>query len=203
MFITFEGIDGCGKSTQLQLVGDLIESRGYKVHRLREPGGTVLSESIRDLLLSSKSKINDIAELLLFEAARSNLIEQIIKPALSKGEFVLCDRFYDSTTAYQGYGRQINLDIINQCNAIATNGLKPDLTFYMKISFDTAKIRAGHREKDRMEKSGNAFFSRVLSGFDIIALNEPERVKIINSEGSIEQTKNEIIKNIPIFNNDI
>ncbi len=200
MFITFEGVDGCGKSTQLQLIGDMIESRGYKVHRLREPGGTVLSESIRELLLSSKSSINDIAELLLFEAARANLIEQVIKPALKNGEYVLCDRFYDSTTAYQGYGRKIDLNIINQCNAIATSGLKPDLTFYLKITYETAKLRSGNRIKDRIEKSGDAFFKRVLRGFEDISINEPERVVVIDSEGSIENTKNEIIKNIPIFN---
>lgn len=203
MLITFEGIDGCGKSTQLQLIGDLLESRGLKVHRLREPGGTEFSESIREILLSSKNKINDIAELLLFEAARSNLVESFIKPALSRDEYVLCDRFYDSTTAYQGYGRQIDLNIIKQCNEIATGGLKPNLTFYLKISLKNAKLRAGNREKDRIEKAGDEFFKRVFLGFEEIAASEPIRVKIIDAEGNLEQTKNIIISQIPILNSSI
>lgn len=200
MLITFEGVDGCGKSTQLQLIGDLLQSKGYVVHRLREPGGTKLSESIRELLLSSKNSIHDTAELLLFEGARANLVEQVIKPALSKGEYVLCDRFYDSTTAYQGYGRGIDLGVINQCNLIATGGLKPDLTFYLKISLETARIRASHRDKDRIEKAGDEFFKRVFDGFDIISSSEPGRIIIIDAEGDIDNTKKEIIKNIPIFN---
>lgn len=200
MFITFEGIDGCGKSTQLQLIGDLLESKGCVVHKLREPGGTQLSESIRNLLLSNKNQINDISELLLFEAARSNLVESVIKPALERGECVLCDRFFDSTTAYQGYGRQINPDIIKTCNLIATGGLKPELTFYLKLSLSNSKLRAGDREKDRIEKAGDEFFIRVMNGFEEIAQSEPERVKIIDAEGSIEETKNKIISHIPIFN---
>ena len=203
MLITFEGIDGCGKSTQLQLIGDLLESQGLKVHRLREPGGTEFSESIREILLSSKNKINDVAELLLFEAARSNLVESFIKPALSRDEYVLCDRFYDSTTAYQGYGRQIDLNIIKQCNEIATGGLKPNLTFYLKISLKNAKLRAGNREKDRIEKAGDEFFKRVFRGFEEIAASEPIRVKIIDAEGNLEQTKNIIISQIPILNSSI
>ncbi|MDX9789741.1 MAG: dTMP kinase [Candidatus Kapaibacterium sp.] len=200
MLITFEGIDGCGKSTQLNIIGDLLENHGYTVHRLREPGGTTLSESIREILLSSKNNINDIAELLLFEAARSNLTENLIKPALANGEFVLCDRFYDSTTAYQGFGRQIDIDVIAACNQIAVGNLKPDLTFYLKISLDSAKKRAGNREQDRIEKAGDDFFSRVINGFDTIAQNEPDRVIIIDSEGSIEETKYKIMREIPIFN---
>jgi dTMP kinase len=203
MLITFEGIDGCGKSTQLQKIGDLLEKQGLKVHRLREPGGTEFSESIREILLSSKNKINDVAELLLFEAARSNLVEDLIKPALSRGEYVLCDRFYDSTTAYQGYGRQIDLNIIRQSNEIATGGLKPNLTFYLKIKLENAKLRAGNREKDRIEKAGDEFFKRVFQGFEDIAAAEPNRVKIIDAEGNLEQTKNLIIRQIPILNSSI
>ena len=202
MLITFEGIDGCGKSTQLTIIGDLLEKKGCKVLRLREPGGTALSESIREILLSSKNKINDTSELLLFAAARANLVEEVIKPALLRDEYVLCDRFYDSTTAYQGYGRRIDLEIINACNKIATGGLKPDLTFYLKISLDTAFIRAGHRQQDRIEKAGDDFFKRVVDGFQKIAESEPARVRIIDAEGTIEQTKIKIIQNIPIINSD-
>ncbi|MBX3042598.1 MAG: dTMP kinase [Candidatus Kapabacteria bacterium] len=198
MLITFEGIDGCGKTTQLKLVAEMLESRGFKVHSLREPGGTDVSEAIREILLSSKSKLNDITELLLFESARSNLVESIIKPALAKGDYVLCDRFFDSTTAYQGYGRQIDLNVIQNCNEIATGGLKPNLTFYLRLSLQESKKRAGSREKDRIEKAGDNFFLRVIKGFDEIAANEPERVKIIDASGGIDETKIEIFKHISI-----
>lgn len=200
MFITFEGIDGCGKSTQLGLIADLIEAKGFKVHRLREPGGTSLSEDIRNILLSNKSKINDLAELLLFEAARANLVEEIIRPAIERNEFVLCDRFFDSTTAYQGFGRQLSFDIIQELNLIATNGLKPDLTFYLKISLETANIRSHNRIHDRIEKSGREFFERVLSGFDFIAENDSKRFIIIDAEHSIIETNKKIVNKIPILN---
>jgi dTMP kinase len=200
MFITFEGIDGCGKSTQIKLLSELLESKGFVVHQLREPGGTKLSESIRELLLSTKNSINDLSELLLFEAARANLIHDIIKPALERKEFILCDRFFDSTTAYQGYGRQINLDIINSCNKIATDGIEPDLTFYLKISLETAATRSSDRKHDRIEKAGNEFFERVILGFENLAIENPNRIKIIDAEGSIENTKNKILAQIPIFN---
>jgi dTMP kinase len=197
LFITFEGIDGCGKSTQLGLVKNMLEHKGFKVLSLREPGGTQLSEDIRNILLSNKSKINDVAELLLFEAARTNLVEELIKPALLRNEFVLCDRFYDSTTAYQGYGRMIDIDLIKTCNRIAVNGLKPDLTFYLKIPLEIAKQRSKNREHDRIEKAGDDFFERVLAGYDQIAAEEPDRFRIINSESTIDVTKNKIFENIP------
>ncbi len=200
MFITFEGIDGCGKSTQLILLKETLEQKGFKVITLREPGGTQLSEQIRDILLSNKSQINDISELLLFQAARANLVENIIKPALENDIFVLCDRFYDSTTAYQGYGRMIDLDIVKTCNIIAVNGLKPDLTFYLKLPLDVAKERSHKRDLDRIENAGDSFYKRVLLGYELIAREEPERIKIICSNGTIENTKNEILKNIPILN---
>lgn len=200
MFITFEGIDGCGKSTQLILLKETLEQKGFKVITLREPGGTQLSEQIREILLSNKSQINDIAELLLFQAARANLVENVIKPALENDIFVLCDRFYDSTTAYQGYGRMIDLDIVKTCNIIAVNGLKPDLTFYLKLPLEIAKERSNKRDLDRIENAGDSFYKRVLLGYELIAAEEPERIKIICSNGTIENTKNEILKNIPILN---
>jgi dTMP kinase len=198
MFITFEGIDGSGKSTQLKLLADYLTANKKKVITLREPGGTKLSESIRDILLSSKQIINPIAELLLFEASRSNLIEMVIKPALNEGTYVLCDRFYDSTTAYQGYGRGLNLKQVIEVNQIATGGLKPNLTFYLKIPLELANYRYSRRIPDRIESSGDIFFNNVLHGYDVIASDEPERIKIINAEGSIIETNELILKYIKI-----
>ena len=198
MFITFEGIDGSGKSTQLKLLADYLTSHNRKVITLREPGGTKLCESIRDILLSTKQEINPIAELLLFEASRSNLIEKIIKPALAEGTYILSDRFYDSTTAYQGYGRGLNLKHVMEINQIATGGLKPDLTFYLKIPLSLANHRYSRRIQDRIESSGDTFFKNVIYGYDVIASEEPERVKIINAEGTISDTNNLILKYIKI-----
>lgn len=194
MFITFEGIDGCGKSTHLRLLAEYIEKQGKKVVKLREPGGTDLSEDIRKLLLYGKKDINPISELLLFEAARANLVEKVIKPALAEGSFVLCDRFYDSTVAYQGYGRGLNLDDINLCNRIATQSLKPHLTFYLEIPLDHVNKRIQRKNLDRMEREGEEFFEKVIFGFQQIAELEPERFIKINSLGSIEHTRKKILK---------
>lgn len=188
MFITFEGIDGCGKTTQLKVLKDYLEKRGRKAVTLREPGGTDFSEKIREILLYSKDAISARAELLLFEAARANLVETVIKPELAGGNIVLCDRFYDSTTAYQGYGRGLPLDEINKCNTIATGGLKPNLTFFLNLSLEESKIRSHNRYQDRIEKAGDAFFERVLAGFKTIAAQEPERFHIIDAHGSVEET---------------
>jgi dTMP kinase len=198
MFITFEGIDGSGKSTQLKLLAEYLVNHNKKVITLREPGGTQLAESIRDILLSTKQVINPIAELLLFEAARSNLIEQIIKPALAAGTYILCDRFIDSTTAYQGYGRGLNLMQVTEVNQIATAGLKPDLTFYLKITHNLAINRFSRRTHDRIESAGEIFFKKVIDGYDILASEEPNRIKIINADGSIIDTKKLILQYIKI-----
>ncbi|ROL61037.1 dTMP kinase, partial [Bacteroidetes/Chlorobi group bacterium ChocPot_Mid] len=128
MFITFEGIDGCGKSTQLELVEKFLIDNGKEVLTLREPGGTVLAEEIREILLHSHHTISKESELFLFEAARADLVSKVIKPALEQRIIVLCDRFYDSTTTYQGYGRGFDIQTIKIINNLATNGLKPDLT---------------------------------------------------------------------------
>ena len=193
MFISFEGIDGSGKSTQIKLLKKYLEGLGYDVITLREPGGTVLSEKIREMLLSHKYEIQPVTELLLFEAARSNLVEEIIKPAIAAGKIVLCDRFYDSTTAYQGYGRDIPVDDVLYCHKIATNGLKPDITFFLNVSITTSNYRSINREVDRIEASGDDFFEKVKYGFHEIAKSEPERVFVINSELKIEETQMKII----------
>lgn len=199
MFITFEGIDGCGKTTQLKLVNDYFKSKNINTLIIREPGGTVFSEKIRDILLSKSSDITDISELLLFAAARNSLVQNVIRPALKNGTVVICDRFYDSTTAYQGYGRGIDLNQVELINQIATDGLTPDLTFYLKLSIDEANKRSSRRNKDRIEDAGRKFFENVLVGYDEISQKEPIRVKIVPADGSISYTNNIILNFIKNF----
>ena len=193
MFITFEGIDGCGKTTQIKLLAGLLTKHGREVVIIREPGGTDFSESIRNILLSHKFDIEPVTELLLFEASRSNLIKKVIKPALDSGKIVLTDRFYDSTTAYQGYGRGLDLKSVIFCNELATDALKPDITIFLDVSIKTSLRRSGGRKQDRIEVAGNEFFERVRKGYHDIAKNEPQRFYIINAENEINITHNHII----------
>ena len=139
MFISFEGIDGRGKSTQLVLLRDVLEQAGSTVITIREPGATLLSESIREILLSNKQTITSTAELLLFSAARTQLVEKVIEPALEQGTLILCDRYVDSTTAYQGYGRMLDMENVTTCNRIATRGVMPSVTFFIDVAFEQAQ----------------------------------------------------------------
>ncbi|TAL70884.1 MAG: dTMP kinase [Bacteroidetes bacterium] len=182
MLITFEGIDGCGKTTQIGLLSSYLRENGKEVLTLREPGGTEFSEKIRDLLLHSKDKLTAQSELFLFESARADLVEKIIKPELEKGTIVILDRFYDSTTAYQGYGRQIDLNVVNASNHLASKNLKPDITFFLDIPLELSYQRSNHRKLDKIEKSGDEFFTRVIDGYKKIAGEEPER--IVNIDGT-------------------
>lgn len=173
MLISFEGIDGSGKTTQISLLKQAIASAGRVVHVFREPGGTVLSEEIRSLLLNSQMDIHPVSEMLLFSAARSQLIASKVIPALSSGAVVILDRFYDSTVAYQGYGRQsIELDKIHQVNAIASHGLVPDLTFYLRVPLEVSRQRLQGQQADRIEQSGVDFYKRVTEGFDALSVKE-------------------------------
>ncbi len=194
MFITFEGIDGSGKTTQLQMLSEYLKEKGYDVMVLREPGGITLSENIREMLLNSKENIHPITELLLFESSRSHLVHNVINPALESGKVIICDRFYDSTTAYQGYGRGIELKLIHQFNKIATLGIIPDITFYLDVDLETAKIRSERRIYDRIEKSGNEFYSKVVDGFRELAKKNSSRIKLIEANGEIEDTQMKIRK---------
>lgn len=196
MFITFEGIDGCGKSTHAKLLSDFLNRKGFRTLILREPGGTDFSEKIREILLTSDYELNPQIELLLFEAARSHLTQNVINRELQSGTAVISDRFFDSTTAYQGYGRGIDMEIIKICNHLATNGLKPDLTFFLDLEINEALSRSKDRILDNIEKSGNSFFEKVVDGYKKIAKDEPDRVVIINANGSIEDTFNQIINHI-------
>jgi len=193
LFITFEGIDGCGKTTQIRRLKSFLIDNNYEVITVREPGGTEISEMIRNILLHSKNQILPISELLLFNSARSILVQEIIKPALEQGKIVICDRFFDSTLAYQGYGRGLNLDDVKKCNQIASNGLIPDLTIYLSVSLEISKSRTDRTEFDRFEQAGDDFFKRVISGFERIAIDEPKRVFKICSEDPIDEVSKKII----------
>ncbi len=162
---------------------------GYDVHVFREPGGTPVSEKIRDILLNSKDEIHPLAESLLFSAARAQLVATRIRPLLEKGAIVILDRFFDSTTAYQGYGRQvIPVQDIEKLNALATQNLEPDLTIYLKIDPETAYMRRRKvRQEDRMERAGADFFKRVSAGFDALASRE-DRIVALDSSRSPEET---------------
>jgi dTMP kinase len=190
MLITFEGIDGSGKSTQLARLKEKLEQAGYIVHVYREPGGTDVSENIRSLLLNPDISMDPVTELLLFSAARSQLIAEKVKPDLDKGHVVLLDRFYDSTIAYQGYGRKsLSISEIHQLNKVAAHGLEPDLTLYLHISLHQARQRRGFVDSDRMEKSGTSFYERVIEGFEKLSEGEGRFVKVDASgnEDDVEQ----------------
>ena len=167
VFISFEGIDGSGKSTQILHLKSMLEGKGFSVIFVREPGGTLVSERIRPILLDKGSAgMKPEAELLLFEAARAQIVREVIEPALFRGEIVICDRFFDSTVAYQGYARGIDLDTIHKLNDFATGGLEPDITFLLDLPVEDAVKRQGKRgEKDRMELEGVAFMQKVRDGF--------------------------------------
>ncbi len=195
MFISFEGIDGCGKSTQVRLLEQYLQGQGHEVVVLREPGATPLSESIRTVLLDTKVDIDPMAELLLFCASRRQLVQQVIRPALERSAVVICDRYLDSSTAYQGYGRGLVLEDVAQANALATGGLLPAITFFLDISVELSYMRAAHRQgshQDRMEQSGREFFSRVRIGYQNISAQDPSRVYTIDGSLSIEDIRDQI-----------
>lgn len=197
MLISFEGIDGCGKSTQIHLLTEWLKSNNYEYHLFREPGGTELSEKIRSLLLYETDDMHPVTELLLFSAARSQLIHERVKPLTDRGEIVILDRFYDSTTAYQGYGRQsAAIQEIQQLHQLATHGITPDLTFYLKLDPEIAMGRTGN-SKDRMEKAGLEFFQAVSDGYDLLASGEQRFVTLDSSRPKmmIHQKIVEIVKN--------
>lgn len=185
LFITFEGTDGCGKTTQIELLKKYLEEKGYKVVLTREPGAKGLGEKLREILLNYDGDVSSNCESFLFLADRAQHIDMLIKPAIERGEVVLCDRHTDSTVAYQGYGRGLDLNQIKMLNDIATNGVKPDMTFVFDIDIETAQERVG-KTKDRMESAGVEFFKRVRQGYLEIAKSEPERVKVLDATQTIE-----------------
>ncbi|XWN38214.1 MAG: dTMP kinase [Balneola sp.] len=196
MLITFEGIDGSGKSTQISLLKEYLTNSGKKVQVLREPGGTDISELIRGMLLNPEIEIDPVTELLLFSSARSQLIAEKVKPLLYDGVVVILDRFYDSTTAYQGYGRKsIPIDQVHQINNIASHGIAPDVTFYLRLSLEESAKRTAHMQKDRMEQSGIEFFQNVIKGFDELSESE-ERFVTIDASKNVDEVHDLILSNL-------
>ena len=192
LFITFEGVDGCGKTTQIKLLKEYFEKQSKTVLLTREPGAKGLGVKLREILLNYDGEVSPNCESFLFLADRAQHIDTIIKPAVERGEIVLCDRHTDSTVAYQGYGRGVDLDRINMLNDIATSGMKPDLTFIFDIDIETSMSRVG-KEKDRMESAGVEFFKRVREGYLNIAKQEPQRVKLLNGSDKIEDIHSKIL----------
>jgi len=188
LFITFEGIDGCGKSTQTALCREWLEGMGREVLMVREPGGTKIGEKIRELLLDKKnSSMAPMTELFLFEAARAQIVEETIKPAIASGKVVICDRFFDSSFAYQGCARGLGPERVTRLNMDATGGLAPDITFFLDISVADAIKRRNSRgeEKDRIESAGDAFQEKVRDGF-VRAASEDKRIVTIDAVSSPE-----------------
>lgn len=196
MFITFEGVDGSGKSTQVRLLGQYFEAQGRTPLLVREPGGTELSERVRALLLDPAAHIVPRAELLLFSAARAQLVDEVIHPALTAGRVVIADRFYDSTTAYQGGGRDLaDAEWLRDFHAFVTDGLTPDRTYYIDVSPEIAAARRG-TDLDRMEGAGAAFFERVRAAYQHLAAAEPERFVVLDGRRSVEDLNADIVRDI-------
>lgn len=199
-FITFEGTEGTGKSTQLGLLAEALRLRGERVRELREPGGTKLSEEIRHLVKNRAAGLNVTpeAELLLMNAARAQLVREVIRPALAAGEIVLCDRYFDSTLAYQGWGRGMDVAWVERVVEFAVGPTRPDLTLLLCVPAEVSQKRQRQREAatdvkpDRFETAGQEFFDRVEAGYREIARREPARVRCIDATASVQEVHQSI-----------
>jgi dTMP kinase len=200
LFITFEGTEGSGKSTQVPLLVERLREWEHTVKVFREPGGTPIGEEIRHTLKHSHANaaMTSEAELLLMNASRAQLVREVIRPALTRGEIIVCDRFYDSTTAYQGYGRQLDLPTVRHIIDLAVGHTRPDLTLFLKVPQAVSEERLRSRQatmpfiRDRMEEADRAFFERVAKGYDAIAEAEPKRVHTINAAGTVAEVQSAI-----------
>ena len=201
MFITFEGLDFSGKSTQARLLHEYLQSKEIKSTLLREPGGTRISEKIREILLDKENpEMIPVTEFLLFSASRSQLVNEVIIPNLKKKIIVICDRYYDSSAAYQGYGGKVDINSVGIVNDFASGGLKPDITFFLDISpkeaFKRTEIRGSAR--DRMENKNLAFYNRVYTGFKQLTNKYKKRFVVIDGRKSIEEIHSLIVQKINI-----
>lgn len=191
LFITLEGIDGSGKTTQAGLLADWLRSAGYRVRLTREPGGTEEGERIRDLVLSRNATVPNEAELFLYLADRTVHVAKVIRPALVEGAVVVCERHADSTLAYQGYGRGLDLDLLRRLNEAATGRISPDLTVVLDMPPDAARLDASRL--DRLESEGREFRQRVAEGFRELARAEPDRVKLVDATAEVETVHEQIV----------
>ena len=193
LFITFEGTDGSGKTTQVQYLADHCRSKGFHVVQTREPGGTLISEKIRELILDvSTPEIDNVTEALLYAAARAQHVSQVIRPALERGDIVLCDRFVDSSIAYQGYARGLG-DGVAEINAFAVQGLEPDLTFYMELNPEIGLMRIKKQNSfDRLEKEAIDFHRKVYDGYSVLRRQHADRYQVIDAALSEEMLSQEI-----------
>jgi dTMP kinase len=190
MFVTFEGLDGSGKTTQATLLAEALSERGVDVVSTREPGGTPLGEEIRDLVLHG-GHIAPWAEAALYAAARAQHVDQVIRPALERGATVVCDRYVDSSVAYQGGGRELGLDTVLELNLLAVGGLVPDTTFLVEVDVETALERVGG-ERDRIEQAEAAFWPRVAEAYRELAARYPERYVVVDGQRPAPQVAREI-----------
>ncbi|HXF09397.1 MAG TPA: dTMP kinase [Desulfuromonadaceae bacterium] len=194
LFITFEGTEGCGKSTQVELLARRLRALGHRVRTLREPGGTPIGEEIRHTLKHSKNNaaMTAVTELLLMNASRAQLVREVICPAIDAGEIIVCDRFYDSTLAYQGYGRQLDLNLVKAVVDVAIGEFRPHVTLFLKVSIEISELRRAARQstlpfvRDRLEEEDRKFFERVIQGYDTIAAADLNRIRVVDGDGAVE-----------------
>ena len=203
-FISFEGIDGSGKSTQLRMLTSELRFRGLNVLSTCEPGGTPLGRRLREAFLETEENVAPLAELLLFAADRAQHVNFLVKPALEEGKIVVSDRYADATFAYQGAGRGFSESVINQVIELATSGLKPDLTLFFDLPIEKALLRTNSRndaggQKNRMDRETTFFYERVRAAYLKIAENEPERFRIIDAGGSTDEVKSLVLKIVSEF----
>lgn len=202
LFITFEGIDFCGKTTQTQKLVSYLRRKGRNVLLLREPGGDRIAEKIRNVLLSEKnSALTPLSELLLYEASRAQLTQKVILPALKKGKVVICDRYFDSTLAYQGYGRDLDKKMIKYLNQISTFGLLPDLTVLLDVSVETSfnRRKKEKRKKDRLENERLEFHQKIREGYLKIARENQRRIKVVDGTENVDKTWEKVKKAVDSF----
>lgn len=186
-FITFEGSEGCGKSTQSGALVEHLTAKGHTAKLIREPGGVVISEKVREILLDKKNvQMNKECETLLYMAARAQLVEEVVIPELTRGTILVCDRFLDSTVAYQGYGCGVSVESIKAMGLFATKGVQPDLTFFLDLPTEEGLRRRG-TERDRIELRSSEYHERVRAGYHQIALSEPGRMVVIDGRKDKEE----------------
>lgn len=194
LLITFEGPDGSGKTTQISLLKEYLSNKGFEVIYTREPGGTKISEKIRDIILDNKNKeMSSMCEALLYASARAQLTHEVIKPALERGKIVICDRFVESSIVYQGIGRKLGIDKIRAINEAATEGLKADVTFLLTIPFEEGlKRKEKQRVLDRLENSGDDFHRRVYDGY-MKLIGTADYIKVVDANRKIEDVHKDIV----------